>query len=275
MVVYINGQYVEEEEAMISIFDHGFLYGLGFFETFRTYAGKPFLLDEHLNRLHHSLQTLKISWEMDKLSVLQTISELLKRNQVEDAYFRLNVTAGIDVLGLPSGDYGKPTTIVYCKPIPEFPTEKSAIILKTVRNTPEGSFRTKSHHYMNNIIAKREMGSRLNTEGIFLTKEGFVAEGIVSNLFFRKDDCFYTPSVETGILEGITRNFIIKLIKKNGWRFEEGCYTVDELKQSDEMFVTNSIQEITRITDIDGTHIFPEMSEYMVKLLEDYREYTK
>ncbi|WP_227939087.1 aminodeoxychorismate lyase [Alkalihalobacillus deserti] len=252
MYVYINGSIVPKEQAMVSAFDHGYLYGLGLFETFRVENGHPFLLDDHFQRLQEGLHMMGITWSMSKSEVLMIIQELLAANQLSSAYVRWNVAAGSEELGLYTGEYTKPTLIVYMKPLPSVGTEKEARILSTRRNTPEGSYRLKSHHYLNNVLAKREIGDAVKSEGIFLTESGFVAEGIVSNVFWAKKGVVYTPAVKTGILDGITRRFVLALLDKKAIPYEVGFYHEEELLEADEAFITNSIQEIIPLCSING-----------------------
>ncbi|CAI8891856.1 MULTISPECIES: aminodeoxychorismate lyase [Bacillus] len=258
MLIYVNGAYVEASEAKISPYDHGYLYGLGVFETFRIYNGYPFLLDDHYERLMDALSVLQIEWKMTKDDVLRILQELLVRNGLEHAYVRFNVSAGIGEIGLQTGLYEEPSVIVFIKPltVPGKAVEKKGVILNQKRNTPEGTFRLKSHHYLNNILGKREIGNVVNKEGIFLTEAGYVAEGIVSNLFFVKEGVLYTPSLETGILNGITRAFIIRIAEVLDVRVEEGLFTQKELLSADEVFVTNSIQEIVPLNQIEEVN-FP------------------
>ncbi|WP_110114697.1 aminodeoxychorismate lyase [Bacillus sp. CGMCC 1.16541] len=252
MYIYINGEVVLQTEAVISPFDHGYMYGLGLFETFRIYNGHPFLLDDHLERLRKGLEALCIHWSYSKEEVLDIIKKLLKKNELKNAYVRLNVSAGVGEIGLQVEHYEQPSTIFYLKPMPSTPPLfiKEGVLLETRRNSPEGNERLKSHHYLNNVIAKREVGSDMGKEGIFLTKEGYVAEGVVSNLFFVKGNKVYTPSTETGILNGITRQFILRMLEKQHMEVEEGLFSVKDLLTSDEMFMTNSIQEIFAIKNI-------------------------
>lgn len=277
MLIYVNGTYVEASEAKISPYDHGYLYGLGVFETFRIYNGHPFLLDDHYERLTDALSVLQIEWKMTKDDVLRILQELLVRNGLDHAYVRFNVSAGIGEIGLQTESYEEPSVIVFIKPlpVPGEVLEKEGVILKQKRNTPEGAFRLKSHHYLNNILGKREIGNVVNKEGIFFTEAGHVAEGIVSNLFFMKKGVLYTPSLETGILNGITRAFIIRIAEVLGVHVEEGLFTQKELLSADEVFVTNSIQEIVPLNQIEGVN-FPgkegEATKAFVGIYEMHRE---
>lgn len=271
--VSINGVITPTEQAVVSVMDHGFLYGMGLFETFRTYRGRPFLLDKHMRRLQAGCQSLGIQWNETADQVCQQIAELMQANQLAEAYIRYTVSAGEDILGLPSGPYTQPTIVIYAKPLPPAlqgnaqerlsGKSKSLRRLHTVRNTPEGDIRLKSLHYMNSILGKRELAlyndqPSTSVEGLMLTAEGHLAEGIVSNLFFVQEDCLYTPSVDTGILPGITRSYIIELAEQLELPVEKGLYNWQQLQRADEIFMTNSIQELVPITVLlDDDHENP------------------
>ncbi|TRZ36411.1 4-amino-4-deoxychorismate lyase [Niallia circulans] len=274
MYIYINEEILPKEKAYVSVFDHGFMYGAGLFETFRTYNKHPFLLDSHLERLNRGLGQLNITRRFQREEINAIIQRLLTKNSLENAYIRFNVSAGIGEIGLQTTPYNDSNVIMYMKPLQaiEKLVEKKAEWLKINRNTPEGSERLKSHHYLNNLLAKREIGDDLLTEGIFLTKEGYVAEGITSNLFWIKDKVLYTPSLETGILNGITRQYILAQANRTGLEVREGLYLPEELLQADEVFATNSIQEIIPIKSI-GLKNYKGAAGQMVQML--HKEYKK
>ncbi|WP_174734838.1 aminodeoxychorismate lyase [Mesobacillus harenae] len=257
MYVYINGEVIKKEDVRISPFDHGFLYGLGLFETFRVYEGHPFLLDDHLERLNEGLRLLNIEVQYNRAQVYNILKTLLKKNQLTNAYVRFNVSAGNGEIGLQTDVYTEPNLIIFMKPLLSSLeiAEKEAILLKINRNTPEGSYRLKSHHYLNNVLAKREIGQEPESEGIFLNADGFLAEGIVSNLFWIKDGVLYTPSVNTGILNGITRQFVIRMAKNAGIEVIEGMFLTEQAESADEMFLTNSIQEIVAVSKFGGSQL--------------------
>ncbi|UTR12469.1 aminodeoxychorismate lyase [Evansella sp. LMS18] len=254
MFLYLNGDYIKSEEAAISPFDHGFLYGLGLFETFRTYHGHPFLLDDHFHRLHEGAKAIGIELpEYKREDTCRIIHQLLELNNLEDGYFRWNVSAGEREIGLSHENYFSPNTIVIVKPLPQqTPREKEAVFLQTTRNTPEGTNRLKSHHFLNNLLGKRELGDQPGTEGIFLTENGEIAEGIVSNIYWVKKGTLYTPSEDSGALNGITRQFILKLAETTGLNTEEGLYGPESLLSAEEAFISNSIQEITALSSVKG-----------------------
>lgn len=255
MYIYHNSKFIKDSEATISPFDHGFLYGLGVFETFRVYKGFPFLLYDHLDRLQAALDELGIAYTINRQEIFEIIQELILRNQCEseDVTVRLNISAGKGEVGQLLQEYSCPTVLCFLRKAPPLTmTEKNASILKLRRNTPEGNYRLKSHHYLNNILGKRELIKSPNVDGIFLTEQGFVAEGIVSNIFWGNENGFYTPSVETGILNGITRRFVIRCLQELKIPISEGFFKKEQMFLSKEVIMTNSSQELVAIKDIDG-----------------------
>lgn len=263
--------FVQDHELMISPFDHGFLYGIGFFETFRTYNGEPFLFEEHMARLRAALAEYKITLPYSNEQLKEVIYELTSRSDRREGYFRLNVSAGNEGLGLQASVYDNPTVIIFRKELTAGPVEKNACILKTVRSMPEQTQRYKSHHYANNILARQEVPSLQHIEGIFLNEKGFICEGITSNIFWVRDDCLFTPSINTGILNGITRQFVIKLANNLNLAVTEGEFLVDELRKADECFVTTSIQEIIPIRQLDQTIFAGSAGTIYKKLHHQYR----
>ncbi len=256
MLCWMNGEYVEHDALKISPFDHGFLYGLGFFETFRTYNGKPLFLKEHFARLQVALEAYHITMPYTVEEIAEIIVALNEHNGGEDGYFRLNVSAGEHEIGLAPVAYNKPNVILFRKVLPPVPAnpEKTAVILQTRRNLPEVSdMRFKGHHYGNNVFARFELPSLASQEGIFLTREGYVAEGITSNIFWVKEGVIYTPSLQAGILAGITRANVLQLAAVNGYEVREGLFTEEQLLVADECFMTTAIQHIVPIQAIGDT----------------------
>lgn len=290
--IALNGQCMDADAAVVSVMDHGFLYGMGLFETFRTYEGRPFLLERHLERLLVGCRQLGIGTESlpDAAALRRTIADLMKANELEEAYIRYTVSAGEDILGLPAGEYTRPNQILMAKPLPQtsgqlYTHGKALQLLATRRNSPEGPVRLKSLHYMNNILAKRELSSyeeaaRLYAEGLMLNADGYLSEGIVSNLFFVRNRRLYTPDTACGLLPGITRSVVMELAAAAGLSCEEGFYTWDDLLRADEIWLTTSIQELVPVTtlmdasgraaEISGGRIGPVTD----KLLRMYRRQT-
>lgn len=265
MQIALNGVLHPAKTAVISVYDHGFLYGMGLFETFRTYGGSPFLLEEHLERLVRSCEELDIRYEPDEPGLRDLIRRLLHANGLEDAYFRLSISAGDQGLGLPGECYDQPAEIMYVKPLPPslqpWEAGRGLQLLNARRNTPETETRLKSFHYMNSILGKRELARypwAQGAEGLFLDDCGFISEGTASNLFFVHQGELYTPALDTCILPGITRNWVLHTALANGLPVEEGFFSWEMLLEADEIFLTNSIQGImpvTRLYDPQGARI--------------------
>lgn len=272
MIIYLNGQYVEEKEARLSPLDHGFLYGVGVFETFCLIGAKPFLLEWHLERLHHALNDLDIHLHLKKKDVLKILSELLVRNHIKDgnARIRLNVSAGSGEKAAPSANpYMNPSVLILISPFhpDSIPEEKNGVFLNLRRNTPEGHVRLKSHHFLNNIYAKKEVGNDPAKEGIFLTSDHYVAEGITSNIFWRKGETVFTPSIDTGILNGIMRRYVLHVLKRDGYEIQVGKYRKDALLSADEAWLTNSVQAIVPFATIESS-VYPGKSGMLTNFLK-------
>lgn len=289
MKVGYNGAVIDAGEAVISIYDHGFLYGIGLFETFRTYGGAPYLLDRHLRRLYDGCRRLGIRFAMEETAVRTWLAEVMAANGLNEAYVRLTVSAGDEGLGLPAGEYEHPHSFILVKPL-QLPDEtayrsgRELRRLRTVRNTPEGEMRFKSLHYMNNIIAKRELltqtGAAPGTEGLMMTREGRLAEGITSNIFMLLDGKVCTPAIATGILPGITRERVLELAQAAGYETEEGWYDWNDLRRASEVWTTGSVQElmpISALIDADGARYkvgTGEAGPAALELLRLYRQDT-
>lgn len=255
MLCWMNGQYIKAEELQISPFDHGFLYGAGFFETFRTYEGQIILFDEHFERLHLALEEFRIKMPYTKEQIKEAVAELDRAAGNTDGYFRLNVSAGVHDIGLAPSEYKEPTVILFRKALAKTVRgqEKQGVWLSTPRNQPESAMRHKSHNYLNNVRGRLELTSLKDKEGIFLTAAGHVAEGVTSNVFWVKEGELYTPSLATGILPGTTRAYVLTLAAQLGITVHEGLYMREDVLQADEVFVTNAVQELVPLSTIDET----------------------
>lgn len=271
MLCWMNGQYIDEQDLKISPFDHGFLYGLGFFETFRTYEGKAVYLHEHFSRLLEALKEYRIHFPY----TLQNIEEVIEKLNAQDGkegYFRLNVSAGVHPIGLAPSEYTEPTVILFRKELPEMVrgAEKEAVWLKTARNSPEQQTRYKSHHYGNNVRARLELPSLASQEGFFTDQNGVIAEGITSNVFWIKDGILYTPSTNLGILPGITRKKVIQLAEELQIPVREGRFMAWELEQADECFITTAVQELVPISRIGEVRFAGSEGRLYKKLHQKY-----
>jgi 4-amino-4-deoxychorismate lyase len=224
-----------------------------------------------LKRLQGAIQELEISYIIDFDEVNDMIQQLLRLNNLEeeDVTVRLNISAGNGEVGKLLQQYDDPTVLCFLRKAPIIQkSEKDAAILQLRRNTPEGTQRLKSHHYLNNILGKRELRQTPDVEGIFLTEQGYVAEGIVSNIFWMKDNIVYTPSVDTGILNGITRQFVMKCLDNLGIPIREGFYIQNELLEATEVMITNSSQEVVPVKRI-SRHVFEGNNGIIVQKLHE------
>lgn len=253
----MNGEFTRSEDLKISPFDHGFLYGAGFFETFRTYDRHLFLFQAHWDRLNAALAEYRMAFPYDEDEIVAVVRQLDDLSGGTDGYFRLNVSAGVHEIGLAPSSYATPNVILFRKALP--PTirgmEKEAVWLETPRNRPESAVRHKSHNFLNNVRGRLELPSMKELEGFFVTEDGFVAEGITSTIFWIKGASLYTPSLETGILPGTTRAFIIDLARAEGMPVYEGLYTKADVENADEVFITNAVQELVPIHRL-ATQVF-------------------
>ncbi|ACQ70596.1 MULTISPECIES: aminotransferase class IV [Exiguobacterium] len=240
-----NGELVEREKVLIPVEDHGFLYGMGLFETFRTYEFVPFLFDAHWERLMKSLDELWIDFPYTKEEIGTAIQQLCRQNDAPDLYIRLNVSAGVAPLGLYAGRYETPNVTMIVKPLSSevVPQEKRVEPIPFPRSRPEAAFRLKSHHYMNNILGKRTLQDQ-SAEGLFADEHGRVVEGLVSNIFWvGPDDRLYTTPLSSGALAGVTRQWVM-----DHFSVVEQPVTFEELTAAKEIWMTNSIQQVAPVT---------------------------
>lgn len=281
MLCWMNGAYIPADELKISPFDHGFLYGAGFFETFRTYDGHLFLFQEHMDRLQEALDEYRITMPYEQSEILLAIKQLTEDAGGRDGYFRLNVSAGVHDIGLSPDAYPTPNVILFRKELPRTRrgSEKQGVWLETPRNNPEATIRHKSHNFLNNLRGRLEISSLKEQEGIFVTKDGFVAEGITSNVFWVKDGTLFTPTIETGILPGTTRSFIMKLAEFAGLTVQEGFYEQADVEAADELFVTNAIQELVPLVGMGSVRfpgaagdVYTKLHDLYVQTIEEMKE---
>jgi branched-chain amino acid aminotransferase len=276
--VYLNEGLVPEEEAKISVFDHGFLYGAGVFETMRSYNKELFLVKEHLIRLRKSAEifAINIPWQDEEL--MKALNVTIEANNLNNAYLRLSISRGEGPIGLDPKLCPKPTLVIMAKELPEYNQEIygkgiKAIICETKRNSLGSTNpQAKSFNFLNNIAAKIEVNAAGASEGIMLNHRGELTEGTVSNIFLVKNNILLTPRTDVGILEGITRNFVIALAKENHLEVNEEILYPNNLLDADEVFITNSTQEIVPIIEVNHQRISSGIpGEITVKLLELYR----
>jgi branched-chain amino acid aminotransferase len=260
MKIYLNGKFVSREEAKVSVFDHGLLYGDGAFEGIRSYHRLVFRLEEHIDRLYETLHTLMIKVSLPRAQMMQAVVDTLRKNNLSDAYIRLVVTRGEGDLGLdPRKCYGCPNVIIITDKIALYPAAlylkgMEIITVPTVRNHPEAlNPQLKSLNYLNNIMAKIEASTSGFNEAIMLDYQGHVAECTGDNIFIIKKGRLLTPS--QGRLRGITRDVVMELAKKNRIEAVETTMSRHEIYNADECFLTGTAAEIIPVVRVDGRQI--------------------
>jgi len=257
MLVYVNGDFVPREKARISVFDHGFLYGDGIYETMRSYEGTIFLLKRHLARLKCSARAISLKLPLSLSGIDDSLNESLRINKLQNAYIRLHISRGPGEIGLDPALCSSPTMVIVSKPFHDYPSAYysqgvSVAIVKTRRNHPLAlNPAIKGTNFLNNILAKIEAIKAGAYEGIMLNWQGYVAEGTISNIFMVKKRVLYTPHVSTGILEGVTRDLVLRLAKRAKLAVRESRIMPKELRAADECFITNTTMEIMPVTMID------------------------
>ncbi len=257
MLVYLDGHFVSKEQAVVSVFDHGFLYGDGIYETMRAYGGKFFLLDKHLARLKRSAKALSLRLPLPLEKIREALAKSLDVNRLGNAYVRLHISRGPGEIGLDPALCAAPTMVIMAKPFHDCPARLyergvNVAIVKTRRNHPLAlDPAIKGTNFLNNILAKIEAIKAGAYEGIMLNWEGYVAEGTVSNIFMVKKGTLYTPHTDTGILEGVTRAFILRLAKRKRIAIRETRVPLKSLLAADECFITNTSLEVMPVTAIN------------------------
>lgn len=258
--VWLNGAIVPKEGAKVSIVDRGLLYGDGLFETMRSYGGRIFRLDEHLNRLFHSAEAIKLRIPYSLAQLGEAIYRTIEVNEVGDGCVRLTVSRGEGEARLDPPKNGTPTMVIVAKNSVPYTCQQYEVgfkaIVVTVRcNESSPISRMKSLNFLNNIVARMEARARGADEAILLNTNGYLAEAAVSNIFLVKGRSLLTPSVDCGILPGITRKAVLELAPNLGLEVVEGKLRLSELTGSSEAFLTNSLVEVMSLVEVDEAPI--------------------
>ena len=259
--IYINGEFHDKENAKISVYDHGLLYGDGVFEGMRSYSGKVFRLEQHLDRLYESALAICLRIPISKEQMALDVNKTLQVNSFTNAYIRLVVTRGSGSLGLDPNRTSNPQVIIIADSISLYPEEHyqnglKIITASTIRSHPAAlSPRVKSLNYLNNIMAKIEGLQAGCVEALMLNHKGEVAECTGDNIFIVKNGTILTPPKDAGILEGITRNAILDLAKELGIVAHETTLTRHDLFVADECFLTGSAAEVIPVVSLDSRPI--------------------
>jgi branched-chain amino acid aminotransferase len=281
MIIFLNDKFIEAAKATISPFDKGFLLGDGLFETIRVYGGHPFRLDDHLDRLRHSLELAHFPIPISKPRLKAVLFKLIQLNQLNEAFIRITVSRGKSE---PVWQYRakntQPTIMVMALPFKPYPESFYQHGIKAV--TMVGSYLPrigttvlKSTSFQGNLLAKQIAENAGAQEVIFLTEDDQLIEGSISNLFLIKDKCLITPSVNK-ILPGITRRMVLSLANDLGIQTIETYPTLDDLRKADEAFLTNSLMEVMPLTSVNNSPIGSgRPGSVTKKLIIAYRQKVK
>lgn len=261
MKIWLGEQLVDEKDALVSVFDHGFLYGDGVFEGIRVYSGKVFCEKEHLVRLYDSAKFIRLEIPMTINELSDAMRKTIDANSIENGYIRLVVSRGAGTLGLNPFLCKKAMIVIIASSIQLYPPELYEKGMKVVSSSyvrnPQNSLPTqvKSLNYLNNILAKIEAIDNGVLETIMYNNQGYVAEASGDNVFIVKNDVIYTPPVQTGSLGGITRQVVMELAARQGYQVVEKNLTRFDLYTADECFLTGTAAEVIGVVEIDNRKI--------------------
>lgn len=257
MKIYIDGQFYDKENAKISVFDHGLLYGDGVFEGIRFYNGRVFRLDEHIDRLFDSARAIALNIGMDKSAVIEATLETIRQNNLQDGYIRLVVTRGVGDLGLNPMLCPKASIFVIASKITLYSADKYEngldVVTCATRRIPHGALSpmVKSLNYLNNVMAKIEAQNAGAGEGLMLNEQGFVSECTGDNIFIIKNGVITTPPISAGALAGVTRSVVFDLAAEFGIPIHEPMMTRYDIFTADECFLTGTAAEIIPAVKLD------------------------
>lgn len=280
--IYIDGKFYRKEDAKVSVFDHGLLYGDGVFEGIRTYDGLIFKLKEHIDRLYQSAHAIVLNIPMSKDEMVEAIKKTLRKNDMKNAYIRLIVTRGIGDLGLDPRKCAKPTVVIITDKIKLYPQELygkglEIVTISTQRNIHQAvNPQIKSLNYLNNILAKVEAIDAGVEEAVMLNSEGYVAECTGDNIFIVKNGSLLTPPIHSGVLRGITRGAVIDIAHLKEIPVHEEILTRYDLFNADEMFLTGTAAEIIPVIKMDRRRIGDgKPGKMTLELINEFHKLTK
>ena len=269
---WIDGNIMPANQATISVFDHGLLYGDGVFEGMRFYHGNVLMLDEHLSRLCQSADSIALQLPYSLSEIEQAIDHLLESYGATEGYLRLVVTRGVGSLGIDPASCTRPTLLIIADTLKvvesSHPDSKIRLHIATTRRTPAACLdpRIKSLNYLNNIIARIEANRAGADEAVMLNLQGHITEGSVDNLFIVKDGIVKTPPLEDGMLAGITRQTIIDLARADGIQVSIESLSPDDLIDADECFLTGTGAELIAVGEIDGRELQPATQRLLPRI---------
>lgn len=261
LVTYVNGAFVPKDEAKISVYDHGYLYGDGIFEGIRAYNGRIFRLERHLDRLWESARYLMLEIPLSRSALAQAILETVRRSGLRDAYIRPVISRGVGDLGLDPRKCKTATVVIIVDTIQLYPQEAyerglRAVTATTRKVRPDTlSPQAKTLNYLNNIMARIEANRAGVEEAMMLSSEGYVCECSADNIFIVRRDAVWTPPAFLGILKGVTREAVMDLARGAGFGVEERVFTLHDVYTADECFLTGTGAEVGPVVEVDGRKI--------------------
>ncbi|MGL4361870.1 MAG: branched-chain-amino-acid transaminase [Cellulosilyticaceae bacterium] len=280
-IIYLDGEFVTEDKAKISVFDHGVLYGDGVFEGIRIYNGRIFKCEEHIDRLFEAAKAIMLNITLTKTKMKEILIETCQKNQLRDGYIRLVVTRGKGDLGL--NPINCPKATIFCiagdiKLYPEVMYIKGMPIVTAVQRRNKATIvdpQIKSLNYLNNVLAKIEANQAGVQEALMLNHDGIVAECTGDNIFIIKNSIIYTPPIHVGILDGITRNTVIDIARKLGYTVVEKEFTLFNVYNADECFLTGTAAEVIPVTSVDKRIISTGVAGDMtIEILKEFKKYA-
>ena len=274
MWVYLNDQFVEDDQARVSVFDRGFLFGDGVFETIRVYDSRLLFLNRHLQRLRQSCEWLGLSLPTSQPNWETLLQELIERNNLSHSMIRITLSRGVGGLGPDPFGCSNSTVVIFPRPIPQLTEDEKkcgvSLTIVETRRQPSCALpsQVKSLNYLNNILAKQEARTAQTFDGLLLNTEGFLAEATTSNFFFVKDQQLCTPSLQCGILPGITREIVLGLVKKEGIGLQEGAFRPEDLWGANEAFLTNTGFGVLPVNTIETRPLASSWERSMTKTIQ-------
>ena len=273
--IYLNGDFVPENEAKISVYDHGLLYGDGVFEGIRAYSKRIFKLKEHVDRLYESANAISLNIPMSKDEFTKKIVETCRKNKMVNGYVRVVVSRGVGDLGLDPYKCGSPTIVIIAKTIKLYSNESGLkLITPSVRRNPPQclSPNIKSLNYLNNILGRIEAHHGNADEALFLDVDGYVSEASADNVFYVKDELITTPPTATN-LKGITRTTVLEIAKKLGYDTRVSHFILSDIHNADEVFLTGTAAEIEPVVEVDSRKIGDgKPGKITMRIKEEYKK---
>jgi len=277
-MIYLNNKLVPRDSARISVFDHGFLYGDGIYETLRAYDGVVFMFDEHIDRLFRSASMIELGVPKSPDEIKKAVYKTIEANRLKEAVIRITISRGAGPIGLDPALCPEPTFVIFASQFREYPVrfyrKGVNITIAGIRRNYSRALdpRIKSLNFLNNVLAKIEAKKKGAYEAVMLNHRGYLAEGTISNIFFIRDKVLYTPSPKVGILDGITRGIILDAARELQIKIREGRFRPEDVYGSQEVFISNTTMEVMPVAGIVKVMTFPAPGDFTRLLHKAYKK---